>query len=617
MLFRSFLLITIMVQQLVWTPKQSAPKAFPERQALMPVWGGVPMPRPQWQNIWNKKLPHATDVDALAYLHIPFCANHCVFCGFYRNAWKDSQSSVYTDKIIEEMAAEAEVRTGKGKIRAVYFGGGTPTALLTEDLVRLIRACYQYLPLAEDCEFTIEGRMSHFDLEKAQACLEAGANRISIGVQTFNTAIRRRLGRKHSGDEAFEYLAKLCELDAVIVADLMFGLPNQTDDVWQNDIARAAELPLSGLDTYAFNLYPMLPINRMIEKGAFPTPPGFDIQADQYAYTVETLLEKGWEQVSNSHFAYPGRGERNRYNTLIKSDISCLAFGSGAGGNFGGFSYQVQGDLESYLATPKGEKNIAFMSGHSLNKALLSKVQHDIETGRLNPSLFDGNKAAQKLIAQWQEMQLFKEPDSDGLIRLNTSGRYWSPTLIRKLMLTLPTQEKDQTMQKLSAEQQTMLRQSLEKNPGQVLEMLAAQNQCSFEDVIRCLPEENVRQTEGSRIVEILQAIAAWNESVTFIAHTPDAIVEVSGKLPNGKVGRGFYNFDHPETDGGVHGHIYYENCASIYLLERPFMGKATCSLNFINRNGGAMFKIFVGRDEAGELKQHQIEAMRKLFDAA
>ena len=606
-----------MVQQLVWTPKQSAPKAFPERQALMPVWGGVPMPRPQWQNIWKKRLPHATDVDALAYLHIPFCANHCVFCGFYRNAWKDSQSSVYTDKIIEEMATEAEVRTGEGKIRAVYFGGGTPTALLTEDLVRLIRACYQYLPLAEDCEFTIEGRMSHFDLEKAQACIEAGANRISIGVQTFNTAIRRRLGRKHSGDEAFEYLAKLCELDAVIVADLMFGLPNQTDDVWQNDIARAVELPLSGLDTYAFNLYPMLPINRMIEKGAFPTPPGFDIQADQYAYTVETLLEKGWEQVSNSHFAYPGRGERNRYNTLIKSDIPCLAFGSGAGGNFGGFSYQVQGDLESYLATPKGEKNIAFMSGHSPNKALLSKVQHDIETGRLNPLLFDGNKAAQKLIAQWQEMQLFKEPDSDGLIRLNTSGRYWSPTLIRKLMLTLPTQEKDQTMQKLSAEQQTMLRQSLEKNPGQVLEMLAAQNQCSFEDVIRCLPEENVRQTEGSRIVEILQAVAAWDESVTFIAHTPDAIVEVSGKLPNGKVGRGFYNFDHPETDGGVHGHIYYENCASIYLLERPFMGKATCSLNFINRNGGAMFKIFVGRDEAGELKQHQIEAMRKLFDAA
>ena len=603
-----------MEQQLVWTPRQSAPKAFPERQALMPIWGGIPIPRPQWQNIWRQKLPHAADSDALAYLHIPFCANHCVFCGFYRNVWKESYSSVYTDKIIEEMAAEAEIRQGNGKIRAVYFGGGTPTALQTPDLARLIRACYQYLPIADDCEFTIEGRMSHFDIEKAQACIEAGANRISIGVQTFDTAIRRRLGRKHGGDEAFAYLEKLCEINAVIVVDLMFGLPNQTDAVWQNDLERATALPLSGLDTYAFNLYPMLPINRMVEKGAFPAPPGFDVQADQYAYAVETLAQKGWNQVSNSHFAYPGRGERNRYNTLVKSNISCWAFGSGAGGNFGGFSYQVQGDLDSYLATPTGEKNIAFMSGHSPHKTLLGQVQHDMETGRLNPSLFDGNAAAQKLIAQWQDMQLFEEQGSDGLIRLNTSGRYWSPTLIRKLMLTLPTQEKDQTMQKLSSEQQIMLRQSLEKNPGQVLEMLAAQNQCSFEDVIRCLPESCIRQTEGSRIVEILQAVAAWDEAVTFIAHTPDAIVEVTGKLPGGKVGRGFYNFDHPETDGGVHGHIYYENCAAIYLLERPFMGKDTCSLNFINRNGGAMFKIFVGRDEAGELKQNQIQAMRALF---
>ena len=606
-----------MTQQIVWTPRQSAPKAFPERQALMPIWGGVPIPRPQWQSIWRQKLPHAADADALAYLHIPFCANHCVFCGFYRNAWKDSQSSVYTDKIIAEMAAEAEVRQGGGKIRAVYFGGGTPTALHTEDLSRLIRACYQYLPIADDCEFTVEGRMSHFDMEKAQACVEAGANRISIGVQTFNTAIRRRLGRKHSGGEAFAYLEKLCEINAVIVVDLMFGLPGQTDEIWHNDLERATDLPLSGLDTYAFNLYPMLPINRMIEKGAFPVPPGFDVQADQYAYAVETLAKKGWNQVSNNHFAYPGRGERNRYNTLVKSNIPCWAFGSGAGGNFGGFSYQVQGDLEQYLATPQGIKNIAFMSGHGPNKSLLGQVQHDIETGRLNPALFDGNEAAEKLIAQWQQMQLFEEKSSDGFIYLNTSGRYWSPTLIRKLMLTLPSDEKDKTMQKLSTEQQIMLRQSLEKNPGQVLEMLAAQNQCSFEDVIRCLPEGFSRQTEGGRIVEILQAVAAWDEAVTFIAHTPDAIVEVTGKLPDGKVGRGFYNFEHPETDGGVHGHIYYENCAAIYLIERPFMGKATCSLNFINRNGGAMFKIFVGRDENGELKQHQIEAMRKLFDAA
>ena len=344
------------IQTIRWPSKEAAPQAFPERQALMPIWGGVPVPMPQWQKLWQSQIARSLDTDGLAYLHIPFCANHCVFCGFYRNAWKEEQGGAYVDKVIEELAAEAGQRSGNGKIQAVYFGGGTPTALDTPDLVRLIRACYQYLPLADDCEFTLEGRMSHFGFDKARAAVEAGVNRISIGIQTFNTAIRRRLGRKHSGEEAYGYLKELCGLDAVIVADLIFGLPGQTDDIWAHDIERAAGLPLSGLDTYAFNCYPFLPINRMIEKGAFPPPLGFDVQSQHYAYAVRELTRLGWQQVSNNHFAYPGRGERNRYNTLVKSNMPCLAFGSGAGGNFGGFSYQVQSDLEGYLKAPPGQK---------------------------------------------------------------------------------------------------------------------------------------------------------------------------------------------------------------------------------------------------------------------
>ncbi|MRN37865.1 putative heme utilization radical SAM enzyme HutW [Neisseria sp. N95_16] len=603
-----------MLQTLQFQPKQAVPKAFPERQALMPIWGGIPLPQPKWQQTFEQALPHALDSDGLAYLHIPFCANHCVFCGFYRNAWKDGYSAVYTDKIIGELQRESAVRQGSGKIRAVYFGGGTPTALHTADLVRLVEACYRYLPLADDCEFTLEGRMSHFDLDKARAAVEAGVNRISIGVQTFNTAIRKRLGRKHGGEEAAEYLCRLADLNAVTVADLIFGLPGQTDDIWQQDIETAAALPLSGLDTYAFNLYPFLPINRMIEKGAFAQPAGFDSQSLQYAYAVGRLNELSWQQVSNNHFAYPERGERNRYNQLVKSDMPCLAFGSGAGGNFGGFSYQVQSDLRSYLATPEGSKSLSFVSRNGRHKKLLAQVQHDIELGRLNTALFADNAEARKLLQQWQAASLL-ETGSDGIARLNTSGRYWSPTLTRKLMLALPqTDEKETTMsQALSAEQQTVLRNTLADNPGQILEMLAGMHQCSLEQAIECLPPELVKKTDGSRIVEILQAIAAWDDAVTFIAHTPDAIVEVTSKLPGGKIGRGFYNFEHAE-EGGVHGHIYYENCAAIYLIERPFMGKATVSLNFINRQGGAMFKIYVGRDENGELKTKQIDAMRALF---
>ena len=353
----------------------------------------------------------------------------------------------------------------------------------------------------------------------------------------------------------------------------------------------------------------------MIEKGAFPPPAGFDTQSLQYAYTVEYLAQQGWRQISNNHFAYPERGERNLYNRLVKSNMACLAFGSGAGGNGGGYSYQVQSDLDSYLATPAGQKNISYMSRHSGNKYLLGRLQHDIETGTIDSRLFDGQPRAQALLAQWAELGLTGKPDSDGLIHLNTSGRYWSPTLTRKLMLALPAnEEKEQSMPNpLSAEQQTVLRNSLAENPGQILEMLAGRFQCSFEEVINCLPAGTVKKTDGGRFVEIMQAIAKWDEAVTFIAHTSDVIAEVTGKLPDGSVGRGFYNFKEAEP-GGIHGHIYYENCTAVYLVERPFMGKDTVSLNFINRSGGAMFKIYVGRDENGELRQNQIEAMRALF---
>lgn len=87
-------------------------------------------------------------------------------------------------------------------------------------------------------------------------------------------------------------------------------------------ISNAADLPLSGLDTYAFNCYPFLPINRMIEKGAFPPPLGFDVQSQHYAYAVRELTQLGWQQVSNNHFAYPGRGERAA--TTPSSNPICL-----------------------------------------------------------------------------------------------------------------------------------------------------------------------------------------------------------------------------------------------------------------------------------------------------
>ena len=409
-----------------------AADAFPARQALMPMWGQAAVDEAEWPECWQEIVATPLEAGMMAYVHIPFCINHCVFCGFYRNAWKDGLGGPYVDRLIAELAQEAAQRPPGGSISAVYLGGGTPTALSASDLFRLLGALRQYLPLTDDCEITVEGRITHFDQEKVSACLEAGANRFSIGVQTFHSATRRRLGRKHSGDQAARYLAELADRgDAVVVADLIFGLPGQNDEIWQRDLDIALSLGLDGLDVYAFNCYPMLPINRMIEKGAFPALPGLSAQAAQYAYAVRRMQAAGWQQLSNSHFGSPAGRERNRYNATIKSGAGCLAFGSGAGGCHAGYAYSGEGDLQKYLNTPLTVKPLGRLARTASQRDWLGQMQGGVERGAFDLSLLLPHAGHEQLLHDWQEKGLLQQ--QDGQARLTIAGRFWGPTIARAL----------------------------------------------------------------------------------------------------------------------------------------------------------------------------------------
>lgn len=428
------------IQNTRWRPDQAVPDAFPARSRFMMPRGAVPpLPPDAIQRTWQKILTTPWHGEGAAYLHIPFCITHCLFCGFYRNHWCEEDGASYTDRLIDELAYEHEQRQGDGKINAVYFGGGTPTALATTDLVRLISACKRYLPLTDDCEITLEGRISHFDPDKAQACIDAGINRISIGIQSFDDHIRKRMGRKHSGDEAWHYLQQMSALDCVVVADLIYGLPNQNDDIWARDIARINQLPLSGLDTYAFSNFPGLPINKHIEKGHLPPPAPAAIQAQHYAYACEQLTAHGWQQISNKHYAWPGRGERNRYNSGARD--TCLAYGSGAGGNLAGYSYMTSGDLMTYLDTPRDQKALAVLVPYGPNRRRNGKIQHQLDLGYLDPALLGDNAAALAQLDTWQQQGLLHH-DADGIVRLNTSGRYWASAIGGALIAALSPPQK-------------------------------------------------------------------------------------------------------------------------------------------------------------------------------
>lgn len=174
-----------------------------------------------WQKLWQSQIAHSLDIDGLAYYPHPLLRQPLRILQLLpQRLEKEEQGSAYVDKVIEELAVEAEQRSGNGKIQAVYFGGGTPTGC-----ARLPGAPHpRLLPIpAAGRRLRIHPRRREpFRARQSPRRRRSRRERISIGIQTFNTAIRRRLGRKHSGEEAYGYLKELCGLDAVIVADLIF-----------------------------------------------------------------------------------------------------------------------------------------------------------------------------------------------------------------------------------------------------------------------------------------------------------------------------------------------------------------------------------------------------------
>ena len=156
------------------------------------------------------------------------------------------------------------------------------------------------------------------------------------------------------------------------------------------------------------------------------------------------------------------------------------------------------------------------------------------------------------------------------------------------------------------------LKAYMAKNPGAVIEDVARERNVTPRAVIEAMPEMMVRIGAGSHFAAAMQDIAQWGE-VTMIVHTDDAIFEFTGAIPAGEVGRGYFNLMQPK---GLHGHLRHERCAAVAFVERPFMGKASAFIAFINVDGGIMFKVFVGRDETRALRGDQLKRFQSLADS-
>lgn len=155
------------------------------------------------------------------------------------------------------------------------------------------------------------------------------------------------------------------------------------------------------------------------------------------------------------------------------------------------------------------------------------------------------------------------------------------------------------------------LRAKLAAEPGAIVETVAKETGATLREVVEALPGEMRRFAPASAFVPVMDDVAKWG-NVTVIIHTDDGVMEIGGPIPPGKIAKDYFNLS---GTIGFHGHLRYERCAGIAFVERPFFGRLSASILFLNVDGGIMFKIFVGRDEQRELIGHQLDAFRALAD--
>jgi oxygen-independent coproporphyrinogen-3 oxidase len=385
---------------------------------------------------------------AAAYVHVPFCENMCLYCGFFGGGYTEESGKAYLEALIGEVESEAGCESvGSSPINALYIGGGTPTALPPHDLTRLLQTLRARLPLANDCEITVECRIHNMDNAMIDACLSGGANRFSIGVQSFDTDLRRRIGRFSNEEDVCRRLEALSAYNqAAVIIDLMYGLPGQTMRHWERDIATFFKLPLDGVDLYQLNVFPGNALAKGIEAGKLPAPATLAEQGHYFARGTSLMRDARCRRLSVSHWGSTAR-ERNIYNPLPKRRADCLHYGAGAGGSLQGWFILNETNPELYIQrTLKKEKPVAMMAAPPENLATVRVILGQIEECRLNLDDIDtamaqdaGKDAAQDarslyapLFENWEEAGLITR---DGpWVEPTLAGQFWQVNLAQALL---------------------------------------------------------------------------------------------------------------------------------------------------------------------------------------
>ena len=271
--------------------------------------------------------PGALNLTALPplslYVHWPWCVRKCPYCDFNSHEAKgELPEQAYLDALRLDLEQSLPLIWGR-KIHTVFIGGGTPSLMSAAGLDRLMSDLRTLLPLELDAEITMEANPGTFEAERFKSYRESGINRLSIGIQSFNPAHLKALGRIHDGDEALRAVEIAKNTFDNFNLDLMYALPSQTLDEARRDLETALSFAPPHLSLYHLTMEP----NTVFAKYP-PALPDDDLSADMQDMIAEVTGGAGYQHYEVSAYAQPGRRARHNLNYWQFGDY--LGIGAGA-----------------------------------------------------------------------------------------------------------------------------------------------------------------------------------------------------------------------------------------------------------------------------------------------
>lgn len=287
-----------------------------------------------------------------AYVHIPFCTQICYYCDFSKVFIKNQPVDSYLEHLLEEFQSY-DIQ----KLRTLYIGGGTPTALSASQLEVLLKGLTKNLDLSVLEELTIEANPGDLDADKIAVLKNSAVNRVSLGVQTFDDKMLKKIGRSHLEKDIYENIdrLKLAGFDNISI-DLIYALPGQTMEQVKENVAKAIGLDIPHMSLYSLILENHTVFMNRMRRGKLPLPKE-ELEAEMFEYIIAELERVGFEHYEISNFSKPGF--ESRHNLMYWDNAEYYGIGAGASGYVNGVRYKNHGPIRHYLnAVEEGNARI-------------------------------------------------------------------------------------------------------------------------------------------------------------------------------------------------------------------------------------------------------------------